>query len=212
MSVLGSHFFSAFFGVWWLYLEINHSLVAEIILRYIHSCKFHVHDTTFQIKIVFNNVLFSAEVHNPLYAHLLAQGHIYVAFKTHKLKHELTWSLATPFFCFCSHKGWELLQQQFLSFKVTESAELSRTLIISVREISESTISLQTCMMSLLGAKWSHVLKLFMCDTLQESIVQPLEAASMLTTMRRTRARFSWWTQPGCSAPCTSEVAACFNR
>ena len=37
-----------------------------------------VHNTTFQIKTVFNNVLFSSEVHNPLHAHLLALGHICV--------------------------------------------------------------------------------------------------------------------------------------
>ena len=36
----------------------------------------HVH-STFQIKTVFNNVLFSTEVHNPLPAHLLARSHIY---------------------------------------------------------------------------------------------------------------------------------------
>ena len=39
-----------------------------------------VHNTTFQIKTVFNNVLFSTEVHNPLYVHLLALSHIYVSF------------------------------------------------------------------------------------------------------------------------------------
>ena len=37
-----------------------------------------VHNTTFQIKTVFNNVLFSTEVHNPLHAHLLALSHIYI--------------------------------------------------------------------------------------------------------------------------------------
>ena len=44
---------------------------------YIHSFM-QVHNTTFQIKIVFNNVLFSTEVHNPLHAHLLALSHIYI--------------------------------------------------------------------------------------------------------------------------------------
>ena len=39
-----------------------------------HSCTY----TTFQIKTVFNNVLFSTEVHNPLHAHLLALSHIYI--------------------------------------------------------------------------------------------------------------------------------------
>ena len=41
---------------------------------YIHSFM-QVHNTTFQIKTVFNNVLFSTEVHNPLHAHLLALSH-----------------------------------------------------------------------------------------------------------------------------------------
>ena len=35
-----------------------------------------VHNTTFQIKTVFTNVLFSTEVHNPLHAHLLALSQI----------------------------------------------------------------------------------------------------------------------------------------
>ena len=56
--------FRRFFRVWWLYLEINHSLVADIICTiYIHSFV-QVHNT-FQIKTVFNNFLFSTEVHNP---------------------------------------------------------------------------------------------------------------------------------------------------
>ena len=38
-----------------------------------------VHNTTFQIKTVFNNVLFSTEVHDPLHAHLLALSYyIYI--------------------------------------------------------------------------------------------------------------------------------------
>ena len=80
--IFGGHFstlFSLFFfSVWRLYLEINHTLVAEIICTiYIHSFM-HVHNTTFQIKTVFNNVLFSTEVHNPLHVHLLALSHIYI--------------------------------------------------------------------------------------------------------------------------------------
>ena len=66
--------FQRFFSVWWLYLEINHSLVAEIICT-IYSFM-QVHSTTFKIKTVFNNVLFSTEVHNPLHAHLLALSQI----------------------------------------------------------------------------------------------------------------------------------------
>ena len=54
--------------------EINHSLVAEIICT-VHSFM-QVHNTTFQIKTVFNNVLFSTEVHNPLHAHLLALSQV----------------------------------------------------------------------------------------------------------------------------------------
>ena len=49
----------------------------KLSVLYIHSFM-QVHNTTFQIKTVFNNVLFSAEVHNPLHAHLLALSHIYI--------------------------------------------------------------------------------------------------------------------------------------
>ena len=75
MSVFGGHFLVLFQcvmtvswnqpqpGCWnWLYYIL------------IHSCKY----TTFQIRTVFNNVLFSSEVHNPLHAHLLALSHICV--------------------------------------------------------------------------------------------------------------------------------------
>ena len=48
-------------------------LKLSVLYILIHSCKY----TTFQIKTVFNNVLFSTEVHNPLRAHLLALSHIY---------------------------------------------------------------------------------------------------------------------------------------
>ena len=73
--------FRCFFIVWWLYLEINQSLVAEISCTNMQVHSFvPVHNTTFQIKTVFNNVLFSTEVHNPLYVHLLALSHIYVSF------------------------------------------------------------------------------------------------------------------------------------
>ena len=63
-------FFSALFSVCDDYLEISHSLVAEIVCT-IYSFM-HIHNITFQIKNVFNNVLFSTEAHNPLHAHLLA--------------------------------------------------------------------------------------------------------------------------------------------
>ena len=68
MSSFGSHLFS----VWGLYLENDHSLVAEIVL---YSRSFmHIHNTAFQTKTVVNNVLFSTWVHNPLHAHFLAQN------------------------------------------------------------------------------------------------------------------------------------------
>ena len=47
----------------------------KLSVLYIHSFM-QVHNTTFQIKTVFNNVLFSAEVHNPLHEHLSALSHI----------------------------------------------------------------------------------------------------------------------------------------
>ena len=65
----GGHF-SALFSVCDDYLEISHSLVAEIVCT-IHSFM-HIDNTTFQIKNVFDSVLFSTEVRNPLHAHLLA--------------------------------------------------------------------------------------------------------------------------------------------
>ena len=80
-------FFSAFFSVWWLYLEINHSLVAEIICTiypFIHAHTQHNISNKnsfyqcFIFKTVFTNVLFSTEVHNPLHVHLLALSHIYI--------------------------------------------------------------------------------------------------------------------------------------
>ena len=70
-------FWRSFFGAFSVcddYREINHSLFAEIICT-IYSFM-QVHNTTFQIKTVLNNVLFSTEVHNPLHVHLLALSHI----------------------------------------------------------------------------------------------------------------------------------------
>ena len=52
--------------------------LSVLYLVYIHSFM-QVHNTTFPIKTVFNNVLFSTEVHNPLPAHLLAQSHINIS-------------------------------------------------------------------------------------------------------------------------------------
>ena len=77
---MGVHFWRSFFGAFSVcddYLEINQSLVAEIICTiysFIHASTQH----NILIKTVFNNVLFSTEVHNPLHAHLLALSHIYI--------------------------------------------------------------------------------------------------------------------------------------
>ena len=73
MSIFGGHF-SALFQ--WVMTESWNQLQSGcwnyLYYIFIHSCKY----TTFQIKTVFNNVLFSTEVHNPLHAHLLALSHI----------------------------------------------------------------------------------------------------------------------------------------
>ena len=67
------HFWRSFFGTFSLcddcILKSTAAWLLKLSVLYIHSCKY----TTFQIKTVFNNVLFSTEVHNPLHAHLLAQ-------------------------------------------------------------------------------------------------------------------------------------------
>ena len=75
-------FWQSFFGafsVCWLYLEINQSLVAEIICTiysFIHASTQHniLNKTSFQQCFIFN----WSEVHNPLHAHLLALSHIYI--------------------------------------------------------------------------------------------------------------------------------------
>ena len=63
----GGHFqFGAFFSVWWLYLEINQSLVAEIsctIYSFIHASTQH----NISNKNSFQQCLFSSEVYNPLH-------------------------------------------------------------------------------------------------------------------------------------------------
>ena len=55
-------------------LKSTTAWLLKLSVLYIHSFM-QVHNTTFQIT-VFNNVLFSTEVHNPLHAHLLALSHI----------------------------------------------------------------------------------------------------------------------------------------
>ena len=58
-------------------LKSTTAWLLKLSVLYIHSFM-HIHNTTFQIKTIFNNVLFSAEVHNPLHVHLLALSHIYI--------------------------------------------------------------------------------------------------------------------------------------
>ena len=59
-------------------LKPTKAWLLKLSVLYIHSFM-QVHNTTFQIKTVFNNVLFSTEVHNPLHAHLLALSHKYMS-------------------------------------------------------------------------------------------------------------------------------------
>ena len=70
-------FFSAFSVCDDCILKSTRAWLLKLSVLYIHSF-IQVNNTTFQIKTVFNNVLFSTEVHNPLHAHLLALSHIYV--------------------------------------------------------------------------------------------------------------------------------------
>ncbi len=74
-------FWRSFFGAFSVcddcILKSTTAWLLKLSVLYIHSFM-QVHNTTFQIKTVFNNVLFSTEVHNPLHAHLLALSHIYI--------------------------------------------------------------------------------------------------------------------------------------
>ena len=69
MSVFGGHFLACgdcilkMTTVWWLKLFVLYS-----------RSFMHIHNTAFQTKMVVNNVLFSARVHNPLHAQLSAQN------------------------------------------------------------------------------------------------------------------------------------------
>ena len=76
-------FWQSFFGAFSVcddcILKSTKAWLLKLSVLYIHSFM-QVHNTTFEIKTVFNNFLFSTEVHNPLHAHLLALSHIY----THK--------------------------------------------------------------------------------------------------------------------------------
>ena len=65
-------------------LKSTTAWLLKLSVLYIHSFM-HIHNTTFQIKTVLNNVLFSTEVHNPLHVHLLAQSHIYIYYNFQSL-------------------------------------------------------------------------------------------------------------------------------
>ena len=75
------HFWQSFFCAFSVcddcILKSTTAWLLKLSVLYIHSFM-QVHNTTFQIKTVFNNVLFSTEVHNPLHAYLLALSHIHI--------------------------------------------------------------------------------------------------------------------------------------
>ena len=75
------HFWWSFFGAFSVcddcILKSTTAWLLKLSVLYIQSFM-HIHNTTFQIKTVFNNVLFLTEVHNHLHAHLLALSHIYI--------------------------------------------------------------------------------------------------------------------------------------
>ena len=79
MSIFGSHFSAHFSVCDDCILKSTTAWLLKLSVLYSHSFM-HVHNTTFQIKTVFNNVLFSTEMHNPLPAHLLALSHISLNF------------------------------------------------------------------------------------------------------------------------------------
>ena len=72
----GRSFFGTFSVCDACILKSTTAWLLKLSVLYIHSFM-QVHNTTFQIKTVFNSVLFSSEVHNPLHAHLLALSHIH---------------------------------------------------------------------------------------------------------------------------------------
>ena len=69
------HFWRSFFCAFSVcvdcILKSTTAWLLKLSVLYIRSFM-QVHNTTFQIKTVFNNVLFSTEVHNPWQVHLLA--------------------------------------------------------------------------------------------------------------------------------------------
>ena len=79
-------------------LKSTTAWLLKLSVLYIHSFM-QVHNT-FQIKTVFNNVLFSTEVHNPLHAHLLALSHIHIIHThTHTHTHSHTRALSLSLSC-----------------------------------------------------------------------------------------------------------------
>ena len=74
-------FWRSFFGAFSVCddctLKSSTAWLLKLSVLYIHSFM-QVHNTTFEIKTVFNSVLFSTEVHNPLHVHLLALRYIYI--------------------------------------------------------------------------------------------------------------------------------------
>ena len=76
MSVFDGHFSALFSTCDDCILKSTTAWLLKLSVLYIHSFM-HIHNT-FQIKTIFNNVLFSTEVHNPLHAHPLAPSHIYI--------------------------------------------------------------------------------------------------------------------------------------
>ena len=72
-------FWRSFFGAFSVcddcILKSTRAWLLKLSVLHIHLFM-QIHNMTFQIKTVFNNVLFSTEVHNPLHEHLLALSHI----------------------------------------------------------------------------------------------------------------------------------------
>ena len=78
---MDARFWQSFFGTFSVcddcILKSTTAWLLKLSVLYIHSFM-QIHNTTFEIKTVFNNVLFSTEVHNPLHTHLSAQSHMYL--------------------------------------------------------------------------------------------------------------------------------------
>ena len=77
MSIFGGHFSELFSVCDDCILKSITAWLLKLSVLYIHLFMY-VHNTTFQIKTVFNSVLFSTAVHNPLHARLLALSRRYM--------------------------------------------------------------------------------------------------------------------------------------